>query len=268
MASLIGAAIAVGVVAVVLRRAEQAAALGIRARVRRFVVGRRGVAKLGEEQLAGVDERKGGRREDGGVVRRAAAAGRRRRCALAQVVARFPRVHQRQLRQRDVGGAALRARRHGLRAREPCLCRRGPRVPEAEGCVGAAGGVACGRGVAPAFEEDAALFGAVGWWWCEGARHRRQAPFFDVRFDEDEAQLPEVDVHLAWSVGAYCREEIVRLEAVSYVFEFLAVACEEDGSGAWPVADTDNIALLIFWSICGGCEWLVMATEAIGEVGY
>ena len=238
------------VVAAVRGRAQQAPALGVGARVRRLVVGRRGVAQVGEKQLARVGRRPRRRRQQRRPRRAAAAAARcGRRRAFAWVVAGVPRVRQRQLRQRYVGGAALRAGRHGLRAGEAGLRGGGPRVPEAERRVGAGGGVAGRCGVAAAFEQDAALLGAVGGWWCEGAGHRGQAPFFDVRFDEHEAQLAEVDVHLAGPVGTYCGEEVVRLEAVGYVFEFLAVTCEEDGSGAWSVANTDNIALLVFWSV-------------------
>jgi hypothetical protein len=75
-------------------------------------------------------------------------------------------------------------------------------------------------------------------------------------------------VYGAGAVGADGGEEVLRLEAVGDVVEFLAVAGEEKGAGAGAVADADDVALDIGRAVGGGCEWLVVATLAGGGVGY
>lgn len=45
------------------------------------------------------------------------------------------------------------------------------------------------------------------------------------------------------SIGTDGWEEVLRFKAVGYVFEFLAIASEEDGSGPWPVATANDVAL-------------------------
>ena len=55
---------------------------------------------------------------------------------------------------------------------------------------------------------------------------------------------------------------------MGHVFELFAVACEEDCSRARAVTDTDDVALDIFGSVICAGKGLVVATEAVGEVGY
>lgn len=116
------------------------------------------------------------------------------------------------------------------------------------------------------FEEDAALFGAVWGWRCEGPGHWCEPPFFYVGFDEDEAELAEVDVDCAGAVGAEGREEVEGFEPVDDVFEFFAVAREEDGTGARAVANADDVALDVGGAVWGGVEGLVVAAPAGGCV--
>ena len=87
------------------------------------------------------------------------------------------------------------------------------------------------------------MFTAIWGWWCQTARHRCQPPFLHIRFNEHESGLSEVYVYGTWSVGADGWEEVLRFKAVGYVFEFLAVAGEEDGAGSWTVATANDVAL-------------------------
>jgi hypothetical protein len=75
-------------------------------------------------------------------------------------------------------------------------------------------------------------------------------------------------MHLAGSVRAYRREEVLRLEPVCYVVEFLAVAREEDGPGARAVSDAYHVALYVFGAVGGRSEGLVVPAVAGGDVGY
>lgn len=58
------------------------------------------------------------------------------------------------------------------------------------------------------FQEDAALLASVGGRGREGAGRGGETPFLDVGFDEDEAELAEVDVDGGGAVSANCREEV------------------------------------------------------------
>ena len=66
-------------------------------------------------------------------------------------------------------------------------------------------------------------------------------------------------MHTTWSIGADSWEEVLRFEAVGDVFEFLAVACEEDGASSWAVAAADDIALDVGWAIGLWGEGLIIA---------
>lgn len=125
-----------------------------------------------------------------------------------------------------------------------------------------------GCAISPRLEEDAALFATIRWWWRQTARHGGQAPFLDIRLDEDEAALTEVDVHGARAVGADGGEEVLGLKAVGDVVEFFAVAREEDAAGSRTVADSDDVALDEVGAVGGGGEGLVVAALASGGVGY
>ena len=127
--------------------------------------------------------------------------------------------------------------------------------------------VAGARPLSSRFEQDAALFAPVGGWGGKRARHGSQAPFFHVGFDEDEAGLAEVDVDGAGAVGAHGGEEVLVFKAVRDVVEFFAVACEEDGAGAGPIADAYYVALDVGRAVGGGGEGLVVPAGAGGGVG-
>ena len=73
---------------------------------------------------------------------------------------------------------------------------------------------------------------------------------------------------LARPICTYGREKILRLQAVSDIFEFLTVAGKENRSGSWPVADPDDIPLQDIWTIRSTIERLVMTSLAIGNIGY
>jgi hypothetical protein len=116
-------------------------------------------------------------------------------------------------------------------------------------------------------EEDAPVFGAVGWWWRERAVHRCQSPFLHIRLDEDEAELAEVYVHGTRAVRAERGEEVEGFKAVRYVVEFFAVTCEEDSATAGTVSDAYHIALDEGGPIGCACEGLVVAAVAGRSVG-
>ena len=117
-------------------------------------------------------------------------------------------------------------------------------------------------------KQNTTLLTSIRGRWRKTPRHRRQTPFFDIRFDEDEAGLAEVDVHSARAVCADSGEEVLGFETVGYVVEFFAVAGEEDGAGAGAVADTYHVALDVGGAVGGGCEGLVVAAGTEGGVGY
>ena len=82
-------------------------------------------------------------------------------------------------------------------------------------------------------------------WWRKTARHGRQTPFLNIRFNEDEAGLAKVDVHRTRPVCADGGKEVLGLQTVGYVIEFLAVASKEDGTRAGAVANAYHVALYI-----------------------
>lgn len=125
-----------------------------------------------------------------------------------------------------------------------------------------------GGALSSGLEEYTSLLAAVRGRRGQTARHGCQPPLLDIRLDEDEARLAEVDVDGARAVGADGGEEVRCLEAVGDVVELLAVAREEDGAGARAVADADDVALNVGRSVGGGSEGLVVAALAGGGVGY
>ncbi len=191
-------------------------------------------------------------------LRRTRSAG-----AFAQV---FVRRDVRQLSERDIGGGADETGAGGRprSAREVCASR--SRVAGDEVSTPARSRVR--RAFSAGFQEDAALFAAVWRWGREAAHHGRQTPFLDVRFDEDEAHLPEVDVHRARTVGADGGEEVLRLQPVCDVVQLFTVAGEEDGPHAWPISDPYDIPLHVLRSVIGGGERLIEASVAVGRIGY
>jgi hypothetical protein len=124
------------------------------------------------------------------------------------------------------------------------------------------------RAISSCFEEYAPLLTSIRWWWRKTACHRRQTPFLNVRLDENEPTLAEVHVHRARAVGTHRRKEILGLEAVGYIVEFLAITCEEDGSGSGTIPDAYHVTLHVFKTIVCGSEGLVVATLASRDVCY
>jgi hypothetical protein len=114
--------------------------------------------------------------------------------------------------------------------------------------------------LATGFQQDATLLRAIWWWGGQAASDGSQAPFLDVGFDKDETSLTKVDVDDGGAVGSDSREEVLRLETMDYLVEFLTVASKEDGSSSWPIPNSDNIALDYLRAIRSRREWLVIAT--------
>ena len=117
-------------------------------------------------------------------------------------------------------------------------------------------------------KQDTTLLTPIRGWWRKTARHRRQTPFLNIRFNENEAGLAEVDVHRTRAVCADGGKEVLGLETVGYVIKFLAVASKEDGARARAVADAYHVALYVGRTVGGGCERLVVAAGTDGGVGY
>lgn len=118
------------------------------------------------------------------------------------------------------------------------------------------------------FKQDTTLLTSIRGWWRETPRHRRQTPFLDIRFDENEAGLAEVDVHGARAVCTDGGEEVLGFETVGYVVEFFAVTSKEYGARAGAVADAYHVALDVRGAVGGRCEGLVVAAGTGRGVGY
>ena len=117
-------------------------------------------------------------------------------------------------------------------------------------------------------KQDTTLLTSIRGWWRKTPRHRRQTPFLDIRFDEDEAGLAEVDVHGARAVCADGGEEVLSFETVGYIVEFFAIASEEDGARAGAVADAYHVALDVGRAVGCRCEGLIVAAGTGRGVGY
>ena len=74
-------------------------------------------------------------------------------------------------------------------------------------------------------------------------------------------------MYSARSIRSNCREEILGLEIVRHLFQFLPISCEENTSGPRPIANTDNITLDIWRPIISRCKGLVISPVTIGRVG-
>lgn len=173
----------------------------------------------------------------------------RRARSLTGIV--VPRIDQAELSERDIRRRALGSGTSGW-----------PAEPDVRALAAAVLGqvtLPLPHALPSALEQNATLLAAV---WRRGrktAGHRSQAPFLDIGFDEDEAHLAEVHVDVARAVGADGREEVLGFQAVGDVFELFAVAREEDGSGAWTVADADHVALFVGGCVLCARERLVVA---------
>lgn len=70
----------------------------------------------------------------------------------------------------------------------------------------------------------------------------------------------------AGPVGSHCRKEVGSFNAVDDVFELLAVAGEENGTGSGSVSDPNNIALYVWGSIWRSVKRLIVPPVAGGGV--
>ena len=118
------------------------------------------------------------------------------------------------------------------------------------------------------FEKDAALLTSIGRRRGETSRHWRQTPFFNIRFDEDEATLPKIDVYSTRAISTHSRKEILGLQAMSNIIKLLTVTSEEEAAGSWAVANANHIALNEFRTVIGGVEGLVVASLTSRGVSY
>ena len=117
-------------------------------------------------------------------------------------------------------------------------------------------------------KQDTTLLASIWWWWRKTPRHRRQTPFLDIRFDEDEAGLAKIDVYGARAICADSGEEVLGFETVCYVVQLFAVAGEEDGARAGAITDSYNVALGVGGAVRGWCEGLVVTAGTGRGVGY
>lgn len=116
--------------------------------------------------------------------------------------------------------------------------------------------------LSPTFEKDAALFTAVRRRWCKAACHGSQTPLLDVCFNKDKSHLAKVYVYVARTCGSDGREEVLGLEAMRHVLQLLAVACKENSASTRSVTYSDNVTLLVYRSIVGAGEGLVVSALA------
>ena len=118
------------------------------------------------------------------------------------------------------------------------------------------------------FKQDTPRFTTIRRWLRQTSRHWRESPFLDICLDEDEAHLAEVDVHFTGAGRADRGEEVRVFQGMCYVFEFAAIAGEEDCPRTRAVADADDVADDVGRAVGGGGrEGLVEAAVARGEVG-
>lgn len=159
-------------------------------------------------------------------------------------------VHDIQLCEGNVGGRTLRSRTPSwpaLQSYRATVCPSVARRPTHT----------FSDAFSPTFEKDTAGFAAIWWWWCKTASHGCEAPLLHVRFDEHESHLPKVDVYVGRSIGSDGGEEVMKLHAVTNVFQLLAISCEEYCPSSWPISHSYYISLHICRSIVRGCEWLI-----------
>jgi hypothetical protein len=109
-------------------------------------------------------------------------------------------------------------------------------------CVRMAGSVGRGRAGCRRLEQDAASLRTIRRRRRERSHHRRESPFLDVRFDEDESSLTEVDVHAARAVRADRRKHVALVEPDKGILELFPVPSEEDSSGPRTIADAECVA--------------------------
>ena len=75
-------------------------------------------------------------------------------------------------------------------------------------------------------------------------------------------------MHRTRPVCADGGKEVLGLQTMGYVIEFLAVASKEDGARAGAVTNAYHVALHIRGTVGRGCERLIVAAGTDGGVGY
>ena len=93
-----------------------------------------------------------------------------------------------------------------------------------------------------------------------------KTPLLYVGLNEDKAHLSKVDMNLARSLGSNGREEVLSLESMCNIVEFLAIASEKDCPSARPISNSNDISLNVSGTVCGRCKRLVVASVAVGSV--
>lgn len=63
----------------------------------------------------------------------------------------------------------------------------------------------------------------------------------------------------AWAVGSDGGEEVLRLQVVGDLLQFLSVPGEEYAAGPWAITNTDHITLHIFRAVGDSGERLIVA---------
>lgn len=119
---------------------------------------------------------------------------------------------------------------------------------------------------AAGFKENAALLATVRRRRRETARHRGQTPFLHVGFDEYEAHLSEIDVYRTWSVSPDGGKEVLGLESMAGVIEFLSVSSKEDCPCPWSIANPNHITLYIDGPVSGGVKGLVVSAVSWRQI--
>ena len=116
-------------------------------------------------------------------------------------------------------------------------------------------------------EQYTALLASVRRRGGQASGHGCEAPFLYVCFDENKSHLSEVDVNCAWSIGAYCWEEILCFQSMGNVVQLFAVAREKYRPTPGSVADANNVALDVLGTIDGWNERLVKSAVSRRNIG-
>jgi hypothetical protein len=173
----------------------------------------------------------------------------------------FVGVHEAESCQGDVSGAALRARACGLITSKTHLL--AARSCMSITCRDVVASHALPDAFAARVQKDRSLFATVRGRRSQAASLRSKTPFLYVGLNENESHLSKINVDLARSLCADCREEVLSLESVCNVVKLLAITCEKDCSCARPVPNSDNVSLNVSWSVSGRCEGLVVTSVAV-----
>lgn len=227
----------------------------------------RGAAEVGRALGACIFGRKLARVEEAkSVYPRLLASDCRSFCAgtLASII--FVGIYKTELRERDVGGTSLGPGTCRLMPSEAHLLAAGPSVAMAIAGLDVISSHSLSYTLAAAIEENRALLAAIRGRGSQAASHGCQSPLLDIRFDEDEAHLTKIHMHLAGAVGADRWKEVVRLEAVRDIVQLLTVAREENRPCARPISDANDVSLNVCGAVGSGCEGLVVSAGSVRHV--